>query len=311
MLVKDAPKYIKFALGENVKQSNWGDFERSRFPQSRMGVEQVYEDYFTRAIEYKNEWDTYKSGKNKKMPRFDIEMEVLGEILAKKRFITCHSYVQSEINMLMKLAERYGFKIQTFTHILEGYKLADKMSAHGVAGSTFADWWAYKYEVNDAIPYNAAIMMNEGVKVSINSDDAEMSRRLNQEAAKTVKYGNVTEEEAWNFVTLNPAKILQVDNKVGSIKVGKDADVVLWSDSPLSIYTRAEKTLVDGIIFYDLEKEKETLALIQKERAELINFMLDAKNKGMKTQLPKKKENGHYHCDTLGEYCKESHYKYN
>ena len=311
MLVKDAPKYIKFALGENVKQSNWGDFSRNRFPQSRMGVEQVYEDYFTRAIEYKNEWDTYKSGKNKKMPRFDVEMEVLGEILAKKRFITCHSYVQSEINMLMKLAERYGFKIQTFTHILEGYKLADKMSAHGVAGSTFADWWAYKYEVNDAIPYNASIMMNEGVKVSINSDDAEMSRRLNQEAAKTVKYGNVTEEEAWNFVTLNPAKILQIDNKVGSIKVGKDADVVLWSDSPLSIYTRAEKTLVDGIIFYDLEKEQEVLNQIQKERADLINILLDAKNKGMKTQLPKKKENGHYHCDTLGEYCKESHYKYN
>jgi hypothetical protein len=154
-------------------------------------------------------------------------------------------------------------------------------------------------------------MMNEGVKVSINSDDAEMSRRLNQEAAKTVKYGNVTEEEAWNFVTLNPAKILQVDNKVGSIKVGKDGDVVLWSDSPLSIYTRAEKTLVDGIIFYDLEKEQEVMSEIQKERADLINILLDAKNKGMKTQLPKKKENGHYHCDTLGENCSASHYKYN
>ena len=311
MLVKDAPKYIKFALGENVKQSNWGDNARNRFPQSRMGVEQVYEDYFTRAIEYKNEWDAYKSGKNKKMPRFDIEMEVLCEILAKKRFITCHSYVQSEINMLMKLAERYGFKIQTFTHILEGYKVADKMSAHGVAGSTFADWWAYKFEVNDAIPYNAAIMQSQGVSVSINSDDAEMSRRLNQEAAKTVKYGNVTEEQAWNFVTLNPAKILQIDNKVGSIKIGKDADVVLWSESPLSIYTKAEKTIIDGIIFYDLEKENQTLSQIQKERADLINAMLDAKNKGMKTQAPKKKETGHYHCDTLGEYCKESHYKYN
>ena len=154
-------------------------------------------------------------------------------------------------------------------------------------------------------------MQSQGVKVSINSDDAEMSRRLNQEAAKTVKYGNVTEEEAWNFVTLNPAQILQIDAKTGSIKVGKDADVVLWSESPLSIYTRAEKTVVDGIVFYDLEKENETLATIQKERAELINLMLDAKNKGMKTQMPKKKETGHYHCDTLGEYCKESHYKHN
>ena len=301
MIVKDAPKYIKFALGENVKQSNWGS---GRFPQSRMGVEQVYEDYFTRALEYDKEWKTYKSGKtkNKVMPRFDIEMEVLNEIINKKRFITCHSYVQSEINMLMKLAERYNFKIQTFTHILEGYKLADKMAEHGVGGSTFADWWAYKFEVNDAIPYNAALMQSQGVMVSINSDDAEMSRRLNQEAAKAVKYGNVPEEEAWNFVTLNPAKLLQVDDKVGSIKVGKDADVVLWTENPLSIYAKAEKTVVDGTIFYDLEKEKETLATIQKQRSELINALLEAKNKGLKTQAPKKKEIKHYHCDTVEEY---------
>ncbi len=301
MIVKDAPKYIKFALGENVKQSNWGS---GRFPQSRMGVEQVYEDYFTRALEYDKEWKTYKSGKtkNKFMPRFDIEMEVLNEIINKKRFITCHSYVQSEINMLMKLAERYNFRIQTFTHILEGYKLADKMAEHGVGGSTFADWWAYKFEVNDAIPYNAALMKSQGVMVSINSDDAEMSRRLNQEAAKAVKYGNVPEEEAWNFVTLNPAKLLQVDDKVGSIKVGKDADVVLWSDNPLSIYAKAEKTIVDGTIFYDLEKEKETLATIQKQRSELINALLEAKNKGLKTQEPKKKEIKHYHCDTVEEF---------
>jgi len=301
MIVKDAPKYIKFALGENVKQSNWGS---GRFPQSRMGVEQVYEDYFTRALEYDQEWKTYKSGKNKNkvMPRYDIEMEVLNEIINKKRFITCHSYVQSEINMLMKLAERYNFKIQTFTHILEGYKLADKMAEHGVGGSTFADWWAYKYEVNDAIPYNAALMQSQGVMVSINSDDAEMSRRLNQEAAKAVKYGNVSEEAAWNFVTLNPAKLLKVDDKVGSIKVGKDADVVLWSDNPLSIYAKAEKTIVDGTIFYDLEKENETLALTQKQRSELINILLEAKNKGLKTQAPKKKEVKHYHCDTVEEY---------
>jgi imidazolonepropionase-like amidohydrolase len=304
MIVKDAPKYIKFALGENVKQSNWGDNARNRFPQSRMGVEQVYEDYFTRALEYQKEWKAYNSdkSKNKIMPRFDIEMEVLGEILNKKRFITCHSYVQSEINMLMKVADKYGFKIQTFTHILEGYKVADKMAAHGVAGSTFADWWAYKFEVNDAIPYNAALMNSQGVLVSINSDDAEMSRRLNQEAAKAVKYGNVSEEAAWNFVTLNPAKILQVDNKIGSIKVGKDADVVLWSDNPLSIYAKAEKTIIEGAIYYDLEKEQENLALIQKERSLLINAMLEAKNKGLKTQTPVKKEIKHYHCDTMEEH---------
>ena len=304
MIMKDAPKYIKFALGENVKQSNWGDYARNRFPQSRMGVEQVYEDYFTRALEYEREWKEYKSkkGKNKVMPRFDIEMEVLGEILNKKRFITCHSYVQSEINMLMKVADKYGFKIQTFTHILEGYKLADKMAEHGVAGSTFADWWAYKFEVNDAIPYNAALMNSQGVLVSINSDDAEMSRRLNQEAAKAVKYGDVSEETAWNFVTLNPAKILQVDDKVGSIKVGKHADVVLWTDNPLSIYAKAEKTIIEGAIFYDLNKEQENLNTIQKERSELINAMLEVKNKGLKTQAPVKKEIKHYHCDTMEEY---------
>ena len=309
MLVKDAPKYIKFALGENVKQSNWGS---GRFPQTRMGVEQVYEDYFSRALEYKKEWADYNANKakNKVAPRFDIEMEVLGQILDRKRFITCHSYVQSEINMLMKLAERFNFKIQTFTHILEGYKVADKMAEHGVGGSTFADWWGYKYEVKDAIPYNAALMNGQGVVVSINSDDAEMSRRLNQEAGKAVKYGNVSEEEAWKFVTLNPAKLLQVDDKVGSIKVGKDADLVLWTANPLSIYAKAEKTIVDGIVFYDLEKEKATLASIQKQRSELTNSLLEAKNKGLKTQAPKKKDVGHYHCDTLGENCVVSHAKY-
>ena len=311
MLVKDAPKYIKFALGENVKQSNWGDIERLRFPQSRMGVEQVYEDYFSRALAYKKEWDAYNTNKGKTMPRFDIELETLSQILNKKRFITCHSYVQSEINMLLKVAEKYNFKIQTFTHILEGYKVADKMAKHGVGGSTFADWWGYKYEVNDAIPYNAALMNNVGVTVSINSDDAEMSRRLNQEAAKTLKYGGVTEEAAWNFVTLNPAKLLQVDDKVGSIKIGKDADVVLWSDNPLTIYATVEKTVVDGIIFFDLDQEKAKNETVQKERNELINLMLDAKNKGLKTQEPKKKSSGHYHCDTLGEKCREFHAKYN
>jgi imidazolonepropionase-like amidohydrolase len=311
MLVKDAPKYIKFALGENVKQSNWGDIERLRFPQSRMGVEQVYEDYFSRALAYKKEWDEYNTNKSKIAPRFDIELETLSQILNKKRFITCHSYVQSEINMLLKVAEKYNFKIQTFTHILEGYKVADKMAKHGVGGSTFADWWGYKYEVNDAIPYNAALMNNVGVTVSINSDDAEMSRRLNQEAAKTLKYGGVTEEAAWNFVTLNPAKLLQVDDKVGSIKIGKDADVVLWSDNPLTIYATVEKTVVDGIIFFDLNQEKAKNETVQKERNELINLMLDAKNKGLKTQEPKKKSSGHYHCDTLGEKCREFHAKYN
>ena len=293
MIYENSPKFIKFALGENVKQSNWGSTQTIRFPQTRMGVEQVYLDYFQRAKEY----DALK--KSGKSYRKDIEMETLAEILNKERFITCHSYVQSEINMLMKVAEKFNFNINTFTHILEGYKVADKMKAHGVGGSTFSDWWAYKYEVNDAIPFNAAIMHSEGITTAINSDDAEMSRRLNQEAAKTVKYGNVSEEDAWKFVTLNPAKLLHIDDRVGSIKIGKDADLVLWNNHPLSVYAKAEKTIIDGVVYFDLEKDKAQRIAIQKERNQLINMMLNAKNKGAETQAPKKKEKKEFHCDTI------------
>jgi imidazolonepropionase-like amidohydrolase len=234
-------KTIKFALGENVKQSNWGDIVRTRFPQTRMGVEQVYFDHFIRAKEYSNSWKKYNAASKKQpgiAPRRDIELDALAEILDNERFITCHSYVQSEINMLMHVADSLKFKINTFTHILEGYKLADGMAKRGIGGSTFADWWAYKMEVKEAIPYNAALMYHEGVTVAINSDDAEMARRLNQEAAKTVEYGGVPEEEAWKMVTLNPAKLLHVDHRMGSIKAGKDADLVLWNAHPLSVYAR-------------------------------------------------------------------------
>ena len=293
LLYKNASKFIKFALGENVKQSNWGSTQTVRFPQTRMGVEQVYTDYFQRAKEY----DVLK--KSGKPYRKDIEMETLAEILNGERFITCHSYVQSEINMLMKVAEKFNFRINTFTHILEGYKVADKMKAHGVGGSTFSDWWAYKYEVNDAIPYNAAILNSVGIVTAINSDDPEMSRRLNQEAAKSVKYGNVSEEDAWKFVTLNPAKLLHIDKWVGSIKVGKDADLVLWSDHPLSVYAKAEKTIIDGKVYFDIEQDKQQRKAIKKERSHLINMMLNAKSKGAPTQVPKKKEHKELHCDTI------------
>ncbi|XLS30418.1 amidohydrolase family protein [Flavobacteriaceae bacterium M23B6Z8] len=302
LLIENAPGFIKFALGENVKQSNWGS--TTRFPQTRMGVEQVFVDYFQRASEYDKKWKSYNSLSSKKKsqtkaPRYDIEMETIAEILNKERFISCHSYVQSEINMLMKVADKFGFNINTFTHILEGYKVADKMAEHGVGGSTFSDWWAYKYEVNDAIPYNAAIMHKEGVVTAINSDDAEMSRRLNQEAAKTVKYGGVSEEDAWKFVTLNPAKLLHLDDRMGSIKPGKDADLVVWSDHPLSVYSIAEKTIVDGIIYYDHQEMKKMKKELNEERNKLISLMIAAKNKGNKTQTPEKKEKRHLHCDSL------------
>ncbi|UOG72907.1 amidohydrolase family protein [Hymenobacter tibetensis] len=303
--VAGADPFIKFALGENVKQSNAGEANVLRFPQSRMGVEQVFVDAFTRAREYEKEWAAYNKlgkGKQKKTeaPRRDLELDALVEILNNKRFITCHSYVQSEINMLLNVADRLGFKVNTFTHILEGYKVADKMKAHGAAASTFADWWGYKNEVRDAIPYNAAIMHDAGLVVAINSDDAEMSRRLNQEAAKTVKYGGLSEEEALKLVTINPAKMLHVDNKMGSIKEGKDADVVLWSTHPLSIYAHAERTFVDGRQFFDIESDKVARQEMERERLRIIQKMLAAKKGGAPTQTPTAKATGHFHCDTEG-----------
>ncbi|RYF92095.1 MAG: amidohydrolase, partial [Chitinophagaceae bacterium] len=248
---KGADGFIKFALGENVKRTS--SQTNNRFPDTRMGVEQVQMDAFTRARDYENAL----KGPNAKNVRRDLELDALVEIMNKKRFITCHSYIQSEILETMKIAEHFGFTINTFTHILEGYKVADKMKAHGANASTFSDWWAYKLEVQDAIPYNAGIMNKVGINVAINSDDGEMARRLNQEAAKVVKYSGISEEEAFKMVTLNPAKMLHIDDKVGSIKTGKDADLVLWSDNPLSIYAKAEKTIVDGAVYFDRDKDLE------------------------------------------------------
>ena len=291
LINKDAPKFIKFALGENVKQSR--SQSGTRFPRTRMGVEQMFVDYFTRAQEYEVK---KKSGQPY---RKDVELETLVEIMNGERFISCHSYVQTEINMMMKVAERFGFKMNTFTHILEGYKVADIMKEHGVGASTFSDWWAYKYEVNDAIPYNASIMHNVGITTAINSDDAEMSRRLNQEAAKTVKYGGVSEEDAWKMVTLNPAKLLHIDNRVGSIKVGKDADLVLWSDHPLSVYAKAEKTIIEGATYFDIEKDKQMRSKIKQERNDLMGMMMKEKNKGLKTQPIKAEDKQQLHCESM------------
>jgi imidazolonepropionase-like amidohydrolase len=304
MKIKDADGFIKFALGENVKQANWGDFNTVRFPQTRIGVEQVYYDNFTRAKEYEAKWKAWeglgaKDKEKASMPRRDLDLDALVEILNKKRFITCHSYVQSEINMLMHVGDSMGFKVNTFTHILEGYKVSDKMKAHGAGGSTFSDWWAYKMEVKDAIPYNAAVMSKMGIVTAINSDDAEMARRLNQEAAKTIKYGGLNEEEALKLVTLNPAKLLHLDNKIGSIKPGKDGDVVLWTDNPLSIYAKVDKTIIDGTVYFDAEEDMKMREEMRKERARLIQKMLAEKNSGGPTQKPSGRKQMLYHCDTM------------
>jgi imidazolonepropionase-like amidohydrolase len=304
MKIKDTDGFIKFALGENVKRAGG----TGRFPQTRMGVEQVYYDAFTRAKEYEKAKTAFASLTEKQKvktgaiaPRIDLELETLSQILNQKRFISCHSYIQSEITMLMTVGDSMGFRVNTFTHILEGYKVADKMKKHGAGGSTFSDWWAYKFEVNDAIPYNGAIMHKQGITVAFNSDDAEMGRRLNQEAAKAVKYGGVSEEEALKFVTLNPAKLLHLDDKMGSIKIGKDACVVLWSDNPLSIYTKVEKTIIDGAVYYDSETDAEIQKANSAEKARIIEKLIKEKNGGGKTQKVNTKKPTLYHCDTVGD----------
>lgn len=281
---KGADPFIKFALGENVKRtaSLQGN---SRYPDTRMGVETVLMDAFTRAKDYENELKEAEANNKKKgatpmYVRRDLELDALVEIMNKKRFITCHSYIASEVTSTMRVAEKFGFKINTFTHILEGYKVADKLKAHGSNASTFSDWWAYKLEVQDAIPYNAYIMNAVGLNVCINSDDAEMARRLNQEAAKSVKYGGMSEEDALKMVTINPAKALHVSDKVGSIKVGKDADLVLWSDDPLSIYAKALYTIVDGTIYFDREKDAAMRKQVAAERIRIINKMTGEKREG-------------------------------
>ena len=298
MKIAGADGFIKFALGENVKQSNWGDNNTIRFPQTRMGVEQVYIDHFTRAREYER-----RKAAGDPTLRPDLDLEALLEILNKQRFITCHSYVQSEINMLMKVAEQFGFSVNTFTHILEGYKVADKMKEHGVGASTFSDWWAYKYEVIDAIPYNAAILQRVGVVTAINSDDAEMGRRLNQEAAKAVKYGGVSEEEALKMVTLNPAKLLHLDKQMGSVEPGKDADLVLWTDHPLSIYARANQTWVDGRCYYSIASDLEARKNLASERNRIVLLMMDKAAEGGPTREVEPEHEHNYHCDDMEDEC--------
>lgn len=288
---KGAAPFIKFALGENVKRTAQAT-GNNRFPDTRMGVEEVMTDAFQRAKDYEK---AIKSGA--KNIRRDLELDALVEILNKKRFITCHSYVQSEIAATMNVAEKFGFTLNTFTHILEGYKVADRMKKHGANASTFSDWWAYKTEVKDAIAYNAAIMHKVGLNVCINSDDAEMARRLNQEAAKAIKYGDVGEEEALKMITLNPAKALHIENQVGSIKIGKDADIVLWSDHPLSIYAKALVTIVDGTIYFDREKDLQMHTGIGNEKNRIVQKMLTDSRSGAPTVAVRPTAQVVLHCE--------------
>ena len=278
LLFQGAMPGIKFALGENPKRSGGGaggvqGQGPRRYPGTRLGVEFVIRDAFTRAKGYQRDWQDYerrkKAGEDVLQPRRDLQLEPLVEILEGKRLVHAHSYRADEILMLIRLAEEMGFKIATFQHVLEGYKVAKEMAAHGAGASTFSDWWGYKIEAIDAIPYNAAIMVRKGVLVSINSDSAEHARRLNTEAAKSMRWGNLSEDEALAMVTINPAKQLRVDARVGSLEVGKDADVVIWTHHPLSSYAIVDRTYIDGIPYYDRLAEERRLTELQKEKESL------------------------------------------
>jgi imidazolonepropionase-like amidohydrolase len=290
----DAIPGIKFALGENVKHSNFSaPGVAPRYPETRMGVEETIRDAFTRAKAYQKKWADYDRRKaageqNLIPPRRDLQLEPLVEVLEGKRYIHCHSYVSDEILMLMRVAKEFGFKVRTFQHVLEGYKVADEMAANDIGGSTFSDWWAYKMEAYEAIPYNAALMTRRGVIVSVNSDDADEARHLNQEAAKSMKYGGLNENEALRLVTLNPAIQLGIDNHVGSIEVGKDADFAIYNHDPLSVYAVVQKTIIDGKVYFDRQQDIAQRAALEKERKDLLE---KEKAAGKPPQKPAAEEN--------------------
>jgi N-acetylglucosamine-6-phosphate deacetylase len=266
---KAAPPGIKFALGENVKQSNWGDNKNTRFPQTRMGVPAFHENRFTAAWQYNREWRRFHE-EGGPPPRRDLELETLGQIIKAERWVHCHSYRQDEILAFMRTMEKFGVRVGTLQHVLEGYKVADEIAAHGAGGSCFADWWAYKYEVIDAIPHAGSLMRERGVLVSFNSDSSDLARRMNLEAAKAVKYGNTSESEALNFVTLNPARQLRVDHRVGSLEVGKDGDFAIWTSHPLSTGAVCLETWIEGKRYFEREATIRLAEARAKEREELL-----------------------------------------
>jgi len=264
-----APPGLKFALGENVKQSNWGDKYVKRFPQTRMGVRTFLANRFTAAREYLAQVEQ-ASRQSTLPPRRDLELEALAEILQGKRWIHCHAYRQDEILMMIRLMESFGVKIGSFEHVLEGYKVADEIAKHGAAASTFSDWWAYKFEVYDAIPYNGSLLRDRGALVVFNSDSSDLARRLYTEAAKAVKYGGTPEVEALKFVTLNPAILLHIDQRVGSLEPGKDADIAIWSHAPLDSRSVCLQTWIEGKKYFDRSLEDKRTADLEAERAALL-----------------------------------------
>jgi imidazolonepropionase-like amidohydrolase len=295
LIFNEASQAIKFALGENVKRKR----SYGRYPETRMGVEQVIRDAFSAARDYNKLWNTYnkdaKLQRTKLPPRRDLELDALVEILNGKRIVHAHSYRQDEILMLTRIAEDFGFTMGTFQHVLEGYKVAERLVEHGASASTFSDWWAYKFEVIDAIPFNGTLMANVGVNVSFNSDSDELARRMNLEAAKAVKYGGLSEEEALKMVTINPAKQLKIDKYVGSLEIGKDADFVLWSGHPLSNYSICEETWVDGKQYFSQSKDRYFRERDEKLRNDLIQKILVSSESGSSIIIPNSEDANKYH----------------
>ncbi len=288
MIFEGAMPGIKFALGENPKRAGnvqggrgaAGTTVQARYPATRMGVEDVIREAFNEAKIYKADWDEYDArvarGEHPIPPRKDLKLEPLKEVLEGKRYVHAHCYRADEILMLLRVADDYGFKIRTLQHVLEGYKVAKEIAAHGAGASTFSDWWSYKEEAFDAIPYNAAVMTKKGVLVSLNSDDAELMRHLNSEAGKAMKYGGMSETEALAMVTINPAKQLGIDNRVGSIEVGKDADLVIYDKFPLSDYAKVQKVLIDGHKYFDRDSEVSGRPAKDAEKQKLLDKLKQA-----------------------------------
>lgn len=278
-LVPNAPPGIKFALGENVTRKSRVNFPGApppRYPTTRMGQEEIIRDAFTRARTYQAEWAAYnqaangRGARNAVPPRRDLELEPLVEILEGRRFIHAHSYRADEILMLLELAREFGFTVRSLQHALEAYKVAPEILASGASVSVFADSWSYKLEAYDAIPYNVAVNVRNGVRSTINSDSDERIRRLNVDAAKMMKYGGLTEEEALATITINGAWQVGLDARTGSIEVGKDADLGIWNAHPFSVYARVERTIVDGEVFFDRAADAAMNAARAAERAQLM-----------------------------------------
>lgn len=253
MLFPGAPRSIKFASGENPKRVYGG---RDQLPSTRMGNFAVQREALVQARDYMREWDEYEAksrrgDKDAKMPKRDLKLEALADVLRGKLLVQIHCYRADEFLTEMAIAKEFGYKVRAFHHALEAYKVADKIAAENVGIATFADWWGYKQEAWDAIPWNAVMSMRKGVRVAIKSDSEDFTRRLNQEAAKTMRYGGATEEEALRMITLNAAWIIGVEDRVGSIDPGKDADLVIWDGYPLSSYGVPDKVLIDGDVYFD------------------------------------------------------------